>query len=119
MHRRDHGHRQFAPQHGNLLECVGVAVRPVGQAAHPAARACAAACHAGHVKACAETASFARQHHRAYAFHGCKLFAGRDDPLKHRRVKCVHLVRTRQPNVGDMIVDGNGYAVVHSLSNRG
>ena len=73
-----------------------------------------ARCHARHVEACAETAPFPRQYHCANAFHAGKLFACGDDPLKHLRIKRVHLVRTRQADIGNMIVDINGYAVVHA-----
>ena len=89
-------------------------MRPFSQAAHPAVRACAAARHACHIEASAKASPLARKHDRAHARHFRKLRTGGNNPLKHRRIKCIHLVHTVQPDISDMVVDGNGYAVVHT-----
>ena len=60
MDSRDNWHWKLAPKHSDLLECVGVAVRPVGQAAHAAVRTRPATCHARHIKPGTEAAPLAR-----------------------------------------------------------
>ena len=111
VHRGDHRHRQLAPHHCHLLHDVGCAM---GAPANFHARS--AAGHAGHVQARTEGASLAGQHHGAHALLVHQALASGHNAFEHRAVERIHLVRPVQPDIGDMILDGDADAVVHGLS---
>ena len=71
--------------------------------------------HARHVEPGAERPALARQHDAAHVGPVGQRVDRGADPFEHRRVDRVHLVGADQADVGDLVADGNGDAVVEGL----
>jgi len=104
VHRRDHGHRQFAPAPSRILGIIGDAMRAFCQrSARAAGTGCAIRLHAGKIKPGTKGAPSAGQDHHAQAIHGFQRLNGVNQGCPLGRVQRVHFFDAGHADIGNAI----------------